>query len=54
MIEPGEMDDFIDYVICNNYGDIIGIKKNAPISAKEAYRKFIAKQEKAKKRGVII
>lgn len=54
MIEQNAMDSFIDYVVFDDLGDIIGIQDNAPQSAKKAYKEFMEEQEEAHNNGIDI
>lgn len=54
MIENRIMEQFIDYAVFDDIGDIIGIKDNAPQAVKKAYEDYVREQRKANESGVKI
>jgi hypothetical protein len=48
------IDKFIEYATFNDEGDINGISKDAPISAKEAYLDYMTQLAEAKSKGLKI
>lgn len=52
MIDRRVIDRFIKYALFDEFGDVSGIKKDAPESAKQAYKRFVMEIERARKNGV--
>lgn len=52
MIDRKVIDRFIKYALFDEIGDVSGVKKDAPESVKQAYKKFVTELERARKNGV--
>lgn len=48
------MDIFMDWAVFDDIGDIIGIREDAPDTAKKAYKEFTDLMDEAKRNGVKI
>lgn len=54
MLSEEMFKDWKDYAVRNEYGEIIGISKDAPESARKAYKRYAEYMKMAEAKGIIL